>query len=222
MKVISGSFNGTGSALTICTGFVPDWVKLINSEKDTCPWIYWSNRMRSLACEEGILYTPNAAPADLVQGEGVAAYFGGVLLSSASTSILVIDPKKDKRDANTAAAAINAWVLDTAGNKTGHFNAAVNSTYVGVGSRIGIKTSGSNDVEWAYITVSDGTGTGANSIEISRALPSGEVVALHNMYDYRGAAAGIMTPEGFVINHTGDVNTSGEMAMFEAGQYDNR
>lgn len=222
MKVISGSFNGTGSALTICTGFIPDWVKLINSEKSTCPWIYWSNRMRSLACEEGILYTPGSAAADLLQGDGVAVYFGGVLLSAASTSILVIDPKKDKRDANTSAAAINAWTLNTVGDKTGHFNAAVNSTYVGVGSRIAIKETGSDNVEWAFITVSDGTGTANDSIELNRTIASGDIVALYGMYDYIGGAAGITTPQGFVINHTGDVNTSGEMAMFEAGVYDNR
>lgn len=222
MKVISGSFNGTGAALTICTGFVPDWVKLVNSENNTCPYIEWSNRMRSLSCEEGILYTPNAAPADLAQGEGIAPYYGGVLLSAASTSILVIDPKKDKRDANTSASPIGTWSLTHAANHTGKFNAAVNATYVGVGSRIAIKETVSGNVEWAFITVSDGTGTSDNSIELSRAIASGEVVALHGMYDYVGASSGIITPQGFTMNTTTGFNVSGEMAMFEAGSYDNR
>ena len=222
MKVISGSFNGTGAALTICTGFIPNEVKLVNSENSTCPYIEWSDRMRSLSCEEGILYTPNAAPADLAQGEGVVPYLGGSVLSATSTSILVIDPKKDKRDANTAASPIGTWSLTHAANHTGKFNAAVNSTYVGVGSRIAIKESVSGNVKWAFITVSDGTGTSDNSIELSKAIASGEVVALHGMYDYVGAVAGTITRDGFTMNTTTGFNVSGEMAMFKAGIYDNR
>ena len=221
MKIVSGTFNGTGAALTIGLGFVPDFVKVFNLESANLEKILFSINSRSLEQIEGIMESfdgTDMISAPLGVGAGIVPYRGGVQLAAASTAILVRDPVTDKRAANTAALPITTWTLGNAGNRTGNFDAQANTTFVGEGSRITVEGL-NGDIRTATVLAIANNGAAANEVTLSEALPSGTILALSGMFDYLGANAGIITPKGFTINEAGNLNVAGEMCRFEAGQY---
>ena len=227
MTTVSGTFNGTGSALYVGCGFVPDWVKIRNLES-TFPFeIEWSANMRSSEQEEGISLgnatvaaaSPGTPLTRLANAAGIAAYLGGTTVTAASTVYLVKDTDPDKRD-NGTGATISTWTLGNSGNRTGNWNDVCNTTFVGEGSRIWVKQDVDQQVRKAVVTALTSNGEAANEVELSLALSTGTVVGLSGMYDYIGAAANTIIPAGFYLASTGTINTSGEMCMFSAGTYD--
>ncbi len=218
---ISGTFTGTGAALSIGIGFIPDWVMVQNITSANMERILWSINSRSLSQIEGLQYKEDSGitATDLAFGEGIAIYRGGVRLSTASTSVLVADPIPDKRKANTAAAPIDTWTLGSAANRTGNWNAECNTSFVGVGSRICVRDNVTHDLRWATVLAITSNGEQANEVTLNEAVPSGSIMFVSGMNDFVGGGAGITTPAGFTINETGDLNVAAEKCFFEAGTY---
>lgn len=213
MKV-SGIINGTGSAMYVSLGFIPDFVRLVNIESATLEEIQWSKNMRSAESEGGIKIVAAGTRSRLTNGAGLAIYRGGDKLSAASTAYVEKDENRDKRG------NVKSWTLDTAGNRTGKFNAAVDTAYVGEGSEVLIKETVSGKQKRVFISAISSTGDENNEVTLSEAVKGGEVLFTGPMYDYKGCAAGTVTKPGFVINEATNINASGEMMMFEAGVYE--
>jgi hypothetical protein len=227
--VIAGTFNGTGAAVTICLGFIPDWVKVRNLENSGAHLtVEWSKHMRTAEMSEGLLQSIDiggnaySAGTGLTRANavGVTIYRGGVYLASASSTILVRDPNPDKRSANVANgyAKIDTWTLGSSSNRTGSWNDECNTTYVGEGSRITIQESGTGLIKTANVVALSSNGEAANEVTLDEAIGSGKILALSGMYDWIGAAANTITPKGFVLSDV-TANVSGEYCMFEAGTY---
>ncbi|MEN6533393.1 MAG: hypothetical protein ABFD89_07000, partial [Bryobacteraceae bacterium] len=209
MKKVSGLFVGTGAALTVAIGFIPDIVKVVNLTSATLESITWSKRMALAAVLGGLKQVSAGTISKLAYGAGISAYRGGVALTADSTSVLVADPAIDKRDAGTLG-TVNGWVLGSAANRTGNFNHGVNTTYVGAGSKVCI-LDGAGRAKWYDIVAITNDGDAANEVTLSEAAPSGKVEALYGMYDFIGAKAGIVTPAGFTIDEATDINAAGEV-----------
>jgi len=226
-KIVSGNFNGTGAALYLGIGFVPDFVRIFNQEDGSLAQLVWSRGCRSKEQEEGrLLYNdtaPNSLLLVLAHGAGVAPYLGGDKMTAASTAYLVkdeLDYKSNPKDGGTG--VISRWTLDTSDDRTGHFNQGVDTTYVGEGSLVVIREGvGNGKIYEARVTAMTADGDATDNLELSLAIGSGDVLAVKGMYDYRGAASGVVIPAGFVINATSVINVSGEICYFEAGTYDN-
>jgi hypothetical protein len=230
-KIVAGTFNGTGAALYLGIGFVPDWVKVYNLEDADLAMVEWNRHCRSIEQEEGRLIqaiadngtTGTKNIAALVQGAGIAPYLGGDKMTAASTAYLVKDDRDfSKNPAGGGTGIIDTWTLGSSSNKTGNFNKGVDTTYVGEGSVVIIREGVSNGkIYEARMTALTNDGDAANEVELSLAIGSGTVLAIKGAFDYRGAASGVIVPAGFAINATTVINVSGELCFFEAGQYDN-
>lgn len=226
---IGGTFNGTGAAVYICCGFVPDFVKVWNCEGGQALQLEWNKNMRSVEIQEGVELATSTFAANLVSA-GIARYYGGDTLTTTTAGTTTYGEgvylKRDARDyryvtnsdlgivGDAVGSTINKWTLYSA--FTGHFNADVTGTYIGEGSPICI------DGKWYTITVlSGGTGNATNEVTLNATgVPSGEVQYIGGMYDYKPMVAGEITPAGFLISDT-VVNADGNLCCFEAGTYDN-
>jgi hypothetical protein len=107
-------------------------------------------------------------------------------------------------------------VLDHASNQTGHFDIAIDSTYVAVGSQVTV------DGKNYFITVTDGTGTSANSITLSESVPSGRVDFIGAVFTWVPAPVNTIMPAGFTVAAITHVTVNGETFMFEAEHGPNR
>jgi len=217
---ISRTFNGTGAALYLGLGFVPDWVKIHNIEDANFCELRYSVNSRVPGQVEGVLYT-DGVPSALAYGAGVAPYRGGDYLPSGGTTVyLVEDPERDKRDAGILG-TVNKWTLDTAANRTGHVDAGVNTTYVGVGSRMLIKPTNipASAPIWVTVLAITNDGDAADELTLSEVVQSGDVLFISGMYDMIAAPSEAIMPAGIIINETGALNVSGEYCYIEAGIY---
>ncbi len=215
-----GTFNGTGAALYICCGFVPDWVEIRNLEDSDCARIFWTiDMMRAAEQTRGYHNVGSGGAvqedARTVSDGGIVLYYGGDVLSSASTTYLVPvpDSEKNQKKNSSTGNVVSTWTLDTSANRTGHFDKGVNTSYVGEGSLVLI------DGKWYAIHSITNDGDAADEITLNEAAPSGEVQFIGPMYDYVGAPAGTVTPAGFKLEMTSVVNVSGELCCFTAGTF---
>lgn len=214
----SGTFNGTGADLYLCLGFVPDWVKIRTLETTNEEIVVWSRNMRSAEAFGGFDVDDDGIISPITLAAGVAEYLGGDLISSASTVYLQRRASEDMRGLGSGG-VISKWTLDTPANRTGHFDAPVNTTHVGEGSIVAIGSETLGKPVYATILALTSDGDAANDVTLSAAVKSGNVLALKGMYDYTGVPAGTITKAGFFLDSTASVNTSGELCFFEAGTY---
>jgi hypothetical protein len=227
-RIISGTFNGTGAAVYICCGFVPDFVRVRNLEVATFGELIWSKHFRAWA-QYGGWEVVSSTPA-LNTTAGIYPYYGGVQLTSTTAGTttygegeyLKRDPITDYRRVPNASQGVagdslvqdvSSWTFVT--GLTGYWNASVTGTYIGEGSRIEI------DGKWYTITACTSPQlTSANvSLNVSE-VPSGVISCITGMYDYVPMVAGETTLDGFYIVDT-TVNANGDICLFEAGTYDN-
>jgi len=219
---VAGTLNGTGAAVRVGIGFIPDWLKLWNLEDDggLAVALEWSiTAGRSIEQEEGILLSSDAYRVELVNGAGVAPYRARDVFGAAQTAYLEKDIAPDKR-ALGAGSTIADWTLTTSGSRTGKFDQPVLTSAVGEGSLVTIRESGTNRALTARMVALSNDGDADDDITLSEDVKTGTVLFLGGMYDYIGLAAGNVMKDGFVINETGKLNTSGELIGFEAGKYD--
>jgi len=213
-----GRFNGTGAALRIGLGFKPDRVIIVNLEDagGLAVALHWSRFNTSADQEEGVLIDSSGVRTELTHGNGIAIYRGGESFAATQTAYLYRDPSPDKRSSGTTGNTVASWTLDTAGNRTGHFDVNIGTSYVGEGSRVIIRESSTQLIKEGFITALSNDGDAANDVTLNEALKSGTVLFIGPMYDYTAIAAKRVMPDGIIINETGTLNASGEMCSIEA------
>jgi hypothetical protein len=229
MKIIAGSFIGTGAAIKIGLGFEPDFVMVRNIGEADIPYIEWSKHLENAVTScDGILFREDTkmARASLTVGTGVRRYAGGDPISAASAAAIVPAHQVpalagDMRRHCTA--PIIDWTLDTAANRTGHVNAELNTTYIGVGSKLRIAVD-SDRIHGDYVerTIVALTSNGevADEVTLDREAPSGKVVGITYKYSFAQAPAGTVMPKGIVLAEATHVNASGQICFIEAGRYE--
>lgn len=232
---IGGNFNGTGSTLYLCIGFVPDWIWIMNLEATTPVELVWNKHMmRSGDMIEGFEFQWNSTfsssdAEQLTKGAGVLPYYGGTVLTTTTAGtttyaegnylkpfnydvrFLAADSSHDYNDASEE--TLDTWTLDSATNYTGHFNGGCTGTYIGEGSPIKI------DGKYYAIVAFSSDGSDSNDVTLSHNVPSGDIEFIGGMYSTIPMTSGEVTKDGFVINDT-TLNANGNLCVFEAGTYD--
>ena len=222
MKIVAGTFflASTSADTCICCGFIPDWVKVysMNGNEELQHWSI--HMMRHGDTVGGIDIDDAGAVGAVAVDAGIKIHRGGHIVTASEYSAAMYNIKDDldySKEANIGAAydEINAWTLHSA--YTGHWNNPCDTTYVGVGSRICI------DGLWYVVTALTSNGELTNEVTLSETgVASGTIECITNMYDYKAAVAGTVTPAGFYIDEGAEVlNATSEIAWFEAGSYDN-
>jgi len=242
MKVAAGTFNGTGAAVYICCGFIPDEVivRTVADAGTEAPKLEWDRTMRGAMFEGVLMEGDGTAVEEQGAAAGIRIHTGGVMLTSSNqTSVgwgegvyLYSRPgyKKDWRqsqnDVVNAGEAdsdlIDTWTLGHSGNRTGNFNEDIASTAVRIGA--GSECIFSNDARteryYAQIrSLSAGAGETANEVTLSWAVPSGNVEYIGQRYDFEPIPLGEVTPAGFLLSMTSVINTDDEMQAFIARQW---
>jgi hypothetical protein len=230
---ISGTFNGTGAAVYLCLGFIPDKFRLFNFETSNDYEIEWDKlMMRSGEFVEGRQIhtgTTYRQITALTKGTGILPYRGGKVLSTTDAGTTTYAEgtylKKDSRDyrrvnnpskgivGDAVSNDIITWTLGSATNYTGNFNADVTGTYIGEGSPICI------DGKWyVIISLTGGAGISANEVTLSENVPSGNVEFIGGMYDMIPMVANEVTKDGLYIANT-TVNANNALIGFEAEKF---
>ena len=219
-----GKFNGTGAAVYIGIGFIPDWVKVWNGEDADVAMIIWNRNMLAIAdiamgevfaTAAGITGDPRA-----VGDTGIVLYYGGELISATSTVYLKPIPDSERNQIRNSSTGkrITTWTIDTSGSYTGHFDQGVNTTYVGEGSLVSVD----GRLYGLHTITNDGDASDEVYLfggSLGVYAPSGKVDFIGPMYDFIGCAAGDTTLQGFGLTATSVTNVSGELCCFEAGTY---
>jgi len=230
-----GTFNGTGAAVHIGLGYVPDYVDIWAAGDAELAHARWNRGFRVAAAGEGyVVHGGDQAVALYTAGTGIYPEVGGVTLTAAlQTSVtygegVYLDFVGQKQDfrygpnlgpyqtSDGATVTIDSWTLDTSGSRTGHYNGDVTGTYIGPGSQIKI------DGVWYYIeALTAGQGVTADEVTLSFDAPTGAVQYISGMYDCVPLAVGKTTQAGFLLSATTEVNVNDQIQSFVAGTYDN-
>lgn len=236
LQSIFGVFNGTGAALILELGAIPEHIEFWGLEGATPDTVIWDKAMQydALTCEGIMRPTAGGAVADYALGEGVRPYFGGETLDSTlqtsttyGSGVYMSRDDHDYRRYGTDAAGgagdaattdITDWTLDTSGSNAGHFNGDVTGTYIGNGSRIIIESTAFPKVKYdvGITSVSAGAGGASGEVVLSYPVPSGKVQFIGGMYQYAASAIGHITQAGMKMNLTSTPNVSGELIAFRA------
>jgi hypothetical protein len=224
---VGGTFNGTGAALYLCLGFVPDFFKLWNLEGSQAIQLEWNKNMRAAETCDGIQLATSTFSA-LTTGNGVKPYYGGDLLTTTTAGTttygegvyLEWDRRDYRRLANANAGIIgdaesvdiDTWTLYS--GYGGHFNGDVNGTYIGEGSTITI-----DGKSYRITALAAGYGSLTSAVTLAcTGVPSGVINYIGPMYDMKPMVAGQLTKAGIEILD-GTVNVNDALCCFEAGTY---
>ena len=234
MKKIIGTVNGTGAALYLGLGGIPSKITLTNVQSASANAILtWTPKNAAMAAARGgqVFQGTGAttfASIALTEAAGIQPYAGEDILTSAAVAYQEpvwmqngVDPAAttgntslggDMRSRGTGA-TIMKWIADT--STTGHFDAPINSTVVGVGSKVYILSSQTHREVVAYITVSDGTGTASGAITLDRAVGSGFVTIIRYKYDFGAVPATYTMRKGILVNDTTYINVTNQVFVLE-------
>lgn len=229
MKKISGIFLGSAAARRISFGFVPDYVTIRNVALNTTPTLEWDRAFTVAALyPEGIITvrnndTQNVSSTVLTRGNGIQRYYGGDVIAASTAADLI--PVSQHRDfagdmrGKGANGNIRRFVLDHAGNATGHFDNPADTTFVNVGSRIWIGDYAHQEM-YSIVAIAN-AGTAANEVTLDRAAPANaEVRYISYRYDFAPAPVGLVMPEGIRLAAGANaVNADGNLCVIEAGLY---
>jgi len=221
MKIVS-SFNGTGAAVYLCFGFVPDLVDVYAVEDAEAAHVHWNRGMRAAEMVEGFLSHGGEAEVLYTAGTGVQPYYGGETLTAALQTSVVYgegiylrpEPRKDRRFPGVDAdgTTIDKWTLGHAGNRTGNLNAALKTSGIRVGEGSVIQVDG----EQAVVEAITNNGDGANEVILSRALATGDIQFLGSMYGFEAVPIGDVTPAGILLSATADINVNDQVQAIVA------
>lgn len=232
MNKVCGLVVGAGtSAQYIGLGFVPDEVVLRTIDQSAMYELWWNRKMKRAATHPEGINVQGASDTDfdrtvLTDGLGIELYYGGDVVSSASANqvVAVTHPAlaatygADQRDA-TAGTRVRLWTKDT--TVQGHFNTGVNTTYVGVGSRVLLRNPvGGTNEKWQEFGLvaltNDGDATNEADFDNEPPWATAEVGFISYKYDFANLPVGYTMPEGIKINETSRFNSSGNKFLIEA------
>lgn len=214
-------YKGTGAALTLGLGFVPERLRISEIGGNTV--LEWDENStlngkggvltKSTTSGSGSSATTTVSHEVLAASAGVVPYVGGEKLDVAS-SAKQIDSDALAEFQGDKKGAICYWSLQTPANKTGKFDAGVNTTYVGVGSIVAFDCG--EGLVTARITALTNDGDADNEVTLDKAVTSGRVVSIHYPVDFATCPAGFKMPDGITINDTTNINVSGSLYSIEA------
>lgn len=225
MKMVSGLAKGAGtSAMYVGLGFVPDQVTLRALTATTIGQLVWNRHMiRNNVMPEGIKFSTDNKTA-CADGAGIELYYGGDLISTASANkvVSISHPalaaySKDQRVNGLTTVTKSLRTTDAATKL--HFDAPIDTTYVGVGSRVMIKPSAGGPVREFAIAAISNDGDAIDDITLNNAAIAGDVEFISYMADFYNLPAGYVMPQGFIINETTLWNASAVPFVIEAIQW---
>jgi len=235
-QIIAGTWNGTGAAVYICPGFIPDEVRLWAVEDSELAKVTWGREFRAAESDNGYVSHGGAQGHVLyTAGQGVEPYVGGdVLTATEQTSTdygegvyLGWDHKDYRQDSAygySGNSVIDTWTLTTSGNRTGRFNADTPASVsrIGEGSRILIEEDVTGLAKWAVVeALTAGQGITDDEVTLSLAIASGKIRFISGLYSMAPIAIGQTTPKGFKLSATTEINVNDEINAFTAIKYDN-
>ena len=213
MRKVAGILDGTGAAIYVGLGFEPDYVKLWNCEVTNPVTVEWNSAMRTAEQIGGLATVSDGTQnlyGRLTEAAGIEKYLGGDVADGTETYLMnyadVLGQGDLSKTGDTIATAVTSWTLGSSANRTGNFNAGVNTSYVGIGSRVRVFDPLTKKTYESVIMVLTNDGDAANEVELAYPIPSGEVTFIGPEFDYRAATSGLVMPAGFKIATTADLN----------------
>lgn len=231
MKKVCGLVLGAGtSAQYIGLGFQPDEViltNIYNGGTEAYGRLVWNRHMtRMSTTAEGFYTDQHDLDADVAlkaDGAGIIPYGGGDIVSTASANYVVpvshpalVDTYGANHVDTGTLGRIRTWTASS--GAAGYLNAGVNTTYVGVGSRVIIRPNGHNkgqDMEYACVAMSN-DGDAASEFTLSDVPIAGEIVYISYKYDFANLPAGYVMPAGIKLNDTSLFNAASNKFILEA------
>ena len=234
-KIVAGKYNGTGAALYVALGFVPDRVEVRALEDaDEGHYVWTKQMMQSADMVQGMSYvgSSGATQQAALTSAGIEPHFGGTDITSTNQTsttygegvFLEIDTNDYRYlpanapggsslgDASTA--DIDTWTLTTSGSQTGKFNSDVVGTYIGEGSVIIIAGK-----EYSVLALTAGQGSADDEVTLNQDAPSGPIEYIGGKNTTKPVAVGNVSKAGFKLNATTVVNVNDELCSFYAVQY---
>lgn len=216
MKVIHGTYKGLGSTVKLGLGFKPDFVRIRRVGDSAMLTLEWERGMARSATGAGGIYRAAVGDAPgfalLAANAGVRPYFGGDVVTSASLATQIGKNAVEEYRGDLKG-DITQWTLDNSGNRTGHFDAALDTNLCGVGSIVQI------DGVMATILALSNSGASANEVTLDRAVSTGKVQHISYQYDFAPAPVKTRMPAGMEILDTSYVNVQNEIYAITAGEF---
>jgi hypothetical protein len=219
MNKANGLYIGLGTGtMRVGLGFVPRKVKIVQIGTANLVTLDWNQSMARSATgaggiiRAGVSNTPGFAL--LAANAGVRAYFGGDAVASSTLANQVavsIVPSY----AGTRQGTIKEWALGSSANRTGSFDAGLDTDKSGVGSLVEVRAA-DQKIYKAYIVALTNDGDAANEVTLDRSVPPGVVTFIGAKVDYVAAPAGIHMPAGFEVLDTTYANVASTVFAFEA------
>lgn len=214
-------FKGTGAALTLGLGFVPERLRI--SEIGGNAVLEW-DRNSMLSGKGGVLTksttegegnnaTTTVDHEVLAASTGVVIYEGGEEIVTASAA-KQIDSSALAAYQGDKKGSVVYWTLQTPANRTGKFDAGVDTNNVGIGSVIAFDCGAG--LVTARIVDLTNDGDADNEVTLDKAVTSGRVVSISYPVDYADCPVGFKMPDGITINDTTGINVSGSIYSIEA------
>ena len=210
---ITGIYKGTGAKLVLGLGFLPREVRIFRTGAAAATGFdtYWlADMTRGPLATAGGMARKNATTfVELANTAGIAHYDGGDVVTASSVAKQAHRNLNEAFSGNLRGPAINRWSLDTAANLTGHFNAALDTNVVGVGSTVRIVSDGNGEIHEAKIATLTNDGDAANEVTLDRKVPSGFVSHIGAALDFVAVPTGMRVPAGIVITDVTYANANG-------------
>jgi len=168
----------------------------------------------------------------VADSDGITEFPGGTIMTSTNQTSVTFGegiylapffpdmrygPTHGKSYYDSVSAVINQWALDTAANRTGHFNEDVTGTYIGAGSMIKI-----DGVEYFIQALTAGAGEAADEVTLSSAAATGQIEYIGPKWTTRPIPIGQIAGAGIKLESATGLNTDGETHLVIATMYDNR
>ena len=225
------TFNGTGAAVYLCIGQIPDVVEVLSVGDSEAAIMHWSKRgMPSVAAiSDGYMLHTDQVVTLYTVGTGIQPYEGGELLSAVEQTNVDygggiylkpdVDDYRKSKYYGYAADPIDTWTFVS--GQSGHFNSDILGTgtrRIGPGSIIRIKETATGiSKETCIVTLAADAGAATTEVALARAIGSGKIEFIGGMYDMIPIPIGEVTPKGIKLNIAGaDINVDDEIQLLTA------
>ena len=211
---------GTG-AIRLGLGFRPNHVRIRQIGTANMVELDWTRDMARSATGAGGLVRAGVANTPgyvlLSAAAGVRHYFGKDAIATASLAYQ-LPISMVPAYAGARQGTITEWTLGNATNRTGNFDAALDTDKCGVGSMIEVRTGAmaTPSISVAAIVALSNHGAAANEVTLDRAVPSGRVTFIGCAWDVVPAPVGVNMPEGIEILDTTYANVAATVCAIEA------
>lgn len=206
MNRIDGIYIGTGSAMYIGLGFVPDEVFIRKTSGLIA--MHWTRELSRIVTAGGGVTMPGDGNTNAVTTalQGIRPYKGGVMLASTNANYIghrsLLSTTGDNPANKDQKGTVTLWTMDTAANGTGHFDGTPTTTYGGVGSKIVLRDRQGN-VSTHYIVYQATNWTGTDKVTLNPDAPSvADVLYIGPVYDFYALPVPISTPAGIYVIDT--------------------